>query len=514
MNYKEILDSYRDEVVGTLRELVSFQSVKAAPAGAWPFGEEVQKAYAYMLAKAERDGFDTFNADNYGGHIEWPGAETDERGEIIAAADETLGIPVHLDVVPLGDGWTHDPWGGEDAGEIIYGRGTTDNKGAAACVYYAMKVLKEAGYVPAKNIRLILGLDEETGWSGMDKYLEQASPPDFGFSPDADFPVINGEMGMMVFEIAKKLEPGRESGLFLRSMAGGSAPNMVPDNCRAILVYEDGLSGKGGKSKKSAKRAAQGKDAAARDKVFASVKEAVSDFRGRTGAKISCKGVGSALEVSVHGVSAHGSRPEKGVNAITALMDFLGGIGLANESARDFVDFYNTQIGYETDGKSLGIAMGDGPSGPLIVNTGMIGLSREAAILTVNVRYPVSKKEEDVYDALRPAIDSNGLGVVKISGMAPLYYAPDEPFVGTLLAVYRENTGDTESLPVVMGGGTYARAIPRAVAFGPRFPDDEEVMHQKDEFVSIPSLMKAAHIYADAICRLTQRGSLFGQARP
>ncbi|MCL1895607.1 MAG: Sapep family Mn(2+)-dependent dipeptidase [Clostridiales bacterium] len=505
MIHKGILDGYRDEVAGTLRELVSFKSVQAEPAEGKPFGEEIHRAYMFMLALAGRDGFDTFDAEGYGGHIEWPGAVLDDKGEIEAACEETLGIPVHLDVVPAGDGWTHDPWAGEICDGRIYGRGTADNKGAVAAVYYAMKALKEAGYIPSRNVRLILGLDEESGWDGLDRYFEQAPPPDLGFAPDSDFPIINGEMGMMVFEIAKKFEPGYESGLSLRSVTGGNAPNMVPDRCRAILVYDDGQdSGKGKKSAKK-KAALAEKEAAKRTKAFGLVREAVAGFRGRTGAKLSCKGVGNALEVSAQGVSAHGATPEKGLNAISVLMEFLCALPLANESVRDFVDFYYTAIGHETDGKSLGIAMRDGLSGPLIVNAGMIDLGREAAVLTVNVRYPVSKKEEDVYDALRPALDKNGLGVVKVSGIAPLYYAPDEPFIKTLMEVYQGITGDTESHPIVIGGGTYARAIPHAVAFGPRFPGEEEVMHQKDEYISLDSLMKAAHIYADAILRLTDK---------
>ena len=501
MSYKEILDNYRDEVAGMLRELVSFKSVRAEPVEGRPFGEEVHRVYTYMLSKAEQDGFDAFDAEGYGGHIEWPGALADERGEAIAAANETLGVAVHLDVVPPGDGWSCDPWGGEILDGRIYGRGTADNKGAAVAVYFAMKALKESGYMPAKNVRLIIGLDEESGWSGMDKYLEKTAPPDFGFAPDADFPVINGEKGMLIFEIAKKLEPGHESGLILRSMKGGNAPNMVPDYCRAILVYESGASEKGGKARGKAKE--NEKEKAGRDKAYAFVKEAASEFRNRTNAKVSCKGAGNALELSSEGISAHGANPEKGVNAISILMDFLKGLPIANESARDFVDFYSVRIGHETSGESLGIAMNDGLSGPLIVNAGMIDLSREAAVLTVNVRYPVSKSENDVYDALRPALDENGLGVVKISDIAPLYYAPDEPFIRTLMEVYRDNTGDTESQPIVIGGGTYARAIPRAVAYGPLFPGEKEVMHQKDEYVDMNSLMKAAQIYADVIFRLT-----------
>ncbi|MDR2487372.1 MAG: M20/M25/M40 family metallo-hydrolase, partial [Clostridiales Family XIII bacterium] len=99
--------------------------------------------------------------------------------------------------MPAGEGWHFDPFGGEVAEGRVYGRGTTDNKGAVCAVYMALKALKECGIEPAKNIRLILGLDEETGWRGMGKYLESCGAPSFGFSPDADFPAIHGEMGIL-----------------------------------------------------------------------------------------------------------------------------------------------------------------------------------------------------------------------------------------------------------------------------------------------------------------------------
>jgi succinyl-diaminopimelate desuccinylase len=342
----------------------------------------------------------------------------------------------------------------------------------------------------------------------MDKYFEYIQAPDFGFAPDSDFPVIYAEKGILIFEIAKKLEKNHEPGLCLRSIDGGAAPNMVPDKCRTILVYEDstsggkpaGARGKGKKTKISEK--GSGKEAELRNKAYEHVKEAAKAFNDSS-KTITCKGAGNALEITSKGFSAHGSTPEKGLNAISVMMEFLSRLPLVNESARDFVDFYHTSIGYETDGKGLGIAMEDGISGSLIVNTGVLEMNREAAVLTVNVRYPISKNENDIYSVLMPVLDENGLGVVKQSVLPPLYHQPDEPLIKTLIDVYRENTGDEEGKPIVTGGGTYARSIPNAAAFGPRFPDEEDVMHQKDEYISIDSFMKAAHIYADAIYRLS-----------
>ena len=477
--YKKIIDSNRDEIIAMLQDLVSFESVQSDPLPDAPFGKGVNDVFHHMLDIGEKDGFDVVNVDNYGGHIEWPGIELSEDGSTEIAAKETLGIAVHLDVVPIGEGWSVDPLGGEIVEDKIYGRGTSDNKGAICATYFAMKALRETGFVPRKNIRLILGLDEETGWVGMKKYLEKVDTPDFGYSPDAAFPVINGEMGVLSFEIAKKLQPSHEKGLQLRSIDGGNADNMVPDWAKAIVFDETG-------------------------KGYDKIKQAIEDFKKRTDYKISGNVRGKAFEISTKGISAHGAHPEKGLNAISILMDFLGELDFANESIKEYIDFYINHIAHEVDGKGLGVAMSDSLSGNLVLNVGVISVDKEVAILTINIRYPVSNSDEDVFDALRPLVDKYDFGIVKTKEMAPIYFAPDSEFVETLMSVYRENTGKEKARPFVIGGGTYARAIPNAVAFGPHFPHDKDVAHQKDEFQSISSMMMAAHIYADAIYKLTK----------
>ena len=180
-DYLKLIDEYTDEMIAVLQELVRIRSVEAEPVetlekGLLPFGAGVQEAFEYMLARGEADGFETENVDNYGGHIEFGGYELDEDGE------------------PEGDlsGWKFDPYEGVIEDGKIYGRGTDDDKGATLAAYFAMKALKDSGFVPAKKVRLILGLDEETNWDGMRYYLSKVKAPDFGFTPDADFPAING----------------------------------------------------------------------------------------------------------------------------------------------------------------------------------------------------------------------------------------------------------------------------------------------------------------------------------
>ena len=463
------IEENKAEMISSLSNLISIPSVATDETGAQPFGEGVQKAFAWMLERAETDGFVTYNADNFGGHVDYPG-----KGAGI------VGIVGHLDVVPEGDGWDFEPYGGEVIDGCVCGRGTTDDKGPVIASYYAMKALKQCGFEPDKTIRLILGLDEETKWEGMRYYLSQVpNLPDCGFTPDADFPVISAEMGILVFDLVKKLPEAKGKGIELTSIKGGTAANSVPDYARAVIndTTESG---------------------------YELIKEMVANARKNKGWKINCKGVGKSFEISVEGVSAHGAHPERGVNAISILMEFLGGINFLNDGVADFVSFYNSRIGYDLKGEKIGCHMSDDISGDLVFNVGMIDVDKKTAKLTINVRYPVTCEAEDVYAGLEAAMTEYDLGVVKGKHQWPLHVSDDSALVKTLMDIYAKHTGDTESKPLVIGGGTYARAMDNIVAFGARFPNETELGHQKNERISIDNLMKLAKIYAEAAYELSK----------
>jgi len=474
--YLELIDEYREEMIRSLQELIAIKSVKTEPSGDAPFGAGVQEAFEYMLKKAKQDGFDTENVDNYGGHIEFGGYLYDEEGDMIGTGDEIMGILCHLDVVPEGKDWDYDPFGGEIVDGKIYGRGAIDDKGPTIAAYYAMKALKDAGVVPEKKVRLILGLDEETGWKGMEYYLKRVRHPDFGFSPDGEFPAIHGEKGLLVFDLAKKIgkSPANAKGVALRSMTGGNAPNMVADFARAVIKADS----------------------------YDAVKEKIAEFRKNTGYQINAKGIGKNLEITAQGISSHGARPEKGLNAISVLMKFFDGISLENEDVRDFIDFYNRHIGFNLCGEAIGCGLEDEPSGKLIFNVGMVHIDDESAAITVNIRYPVTMSDEQVYDSILPVVNRFNLGIVKKEHKAPIYIAKDDPMICTLMDVYKKHTGDEQCEPLVIGGGTYARAVKNTVAFGADFPGDPELAHQKNEYITIDNLVKCAKIYADAIFEL------------
>ena len=472
MNWEVFLEKNREDMISALQQVVRVNSEEGesfigADNKVHPFGQGVGEALETTLEIGRSLGFETKNVDNYGGHIDFPGT-----------GEKIMAVIGHLDVVPAGNGWTYPPYGGEIHDGKLYGRGTSDNKGPVISCLYAMKALKDAGYVPSATIRLILGLDEETDWKGMEYYFSKEKRPDLGFTPDADFPLINGEKGMLIFEFAKKFGKNSANGLELRSVKGGNAPNSVADACRAVVNSPD-------------------------TEKYDGIRKLAEAFKEETGYKISCRGMGKSLEITSAGVSAHGAKPCAGLNAISIMMMFLGRLNFVNEEQNDFIDFYNRYIGFCLDGEKLGIKLSDDKSGDLVFNVGMAEMDREAGKFTINIRYPVTFSEDKIYGQMEPILERYDIGLVKLSSKDPLYMEPDSLMVRTLLEIYRKHTGDNDSQPLVIGGGTYARATPGIMAFGALFPGDEDVMHQKDEYIDLDRLMLMTKIYAEAIYKMS-----------
>ena len=463
----QTIDSSRAEMISSLSALISIPSVAVRTEGRQPFGAHVQKAYEQMLSMAEKEGFSIWNADNFGGHFDFRG-----KGSGI------FGIVGHLDVVPEGDGWDFDPYGGEVIDGYICGRGATDDKGPVIASFYAMKALKDCGFVPDKTVRMILGLDEETDWEGMEHYLAFAEEtPDCGFTPDGDFPVIHGEKGILIFDLARKFGRVSGKGMELRSFTGGTAANSVADRARAVILDTTGTG-------------------------YDDVRQLLRQIREERGWKIRSKGIGKSLEITTEGVSAHGARPDQGLNAISMMMDILGALRFVNEEAAQFIQFYNEHIGFDLHGERMDCDLEDTPSGRLVWNTGMIELDQKSVRLTINIRYPVTCDDEDVYRRITEIIDPYDIGIIKGKHELPIYLPADDPMIETMMDIYRRHTGDTESTPLVIGGGTYARAMDHIVAFGARFPDEPELCHQRNEKISADALVKLAKIYAETICVL------------
>ncbi len=360
-----------------------------------------------------------------------------------------FAVLCHLDVVPVGRDWTYDPFGGEVVDGKMYGRGTNDDKGPTMAAYYAMKMLKESGFKPNMTIRMILGTDEETGWRGIKRYFEKEGMPDLGFAPDAEFPLIYAEKGIHMFNAVGDCT-------CIPYFKSGSRYNMVPDSaeCKLNINLE-------------------------------------SEFRAHL-AEFNLEGSITDGLYKIIGKSAHAMDPTKGINACTLLVNFL--------SKHMECDFLNAASNFDTDGTILGVNYMDEEMGPLTMNLGFAHVKNGEYTIGVNNRIPLGW---DKLVELEKQVNSFSK-YVNIENIPLHYISKEDDLIKTLMKSYVKYTGDTINQPITIGGGTYARALTKAVAFGPLMPGREEVAHQKDEFMHLSDLFTACAIYADALHNITK----------
>lgn len=252
-------------------------------------------------------------------------------------------------------------------------------------------------------------------------------------------PLLCDSRGRLEFEIARKLSrgPAGGSGLELRHLSGGITADRVPDKARAVLLYRDAAAA--AKTKGRAKRAmgtsrsavnafvcsAPPRNSAA--EVYEQIRTRLAQYREDTGYHLTAKRVGKSLEILAGGKTFHASDPEKGVNAVAVLLGFLDMLELENDDLHDFVRFYREYIAFDPYGEKLGISCGDEEAGTLTACNSIVSYDRRVIRIRMDVRYPRTVTEEEIYGKLTPLMDENGLGIVKLSRFGPLLPEEEEP---------------------------------------------------------------------------------------
>ncbi|MBW2370453.1 MAG: dipeptidase PepV [Deltaproteobacteria bacterium] len=457
------VDEIREEIIQSTRELIRIKSVREEAADEMPFGPGVAGALAYALGLSEKLGFCPTNLDNM---IGWAD---------VGDSDAHVAVLTHLDVVPEGDGdgWTYPPYGAEIHDNKIYGRGANDDKGALIASLYAVKVLKDLGLPLKTRVRIIFGTAEESGGDGILYYIDREKPPIWGFTPDGAFPIVNAEKGNIIFDLVREFDDEAKGGIRIRSIAGGETVNMVPDYCEAELISE----------KKE------------------TITSAVEAFRESTGYQVSAEVDAEKILVKSVGESGHSGRPDRGKNAVMQLILFLHQLPTVPGGITEMIEFLATRIGMQTDGEDLGIGLSDDISGKLALNVGTMNLDAKRMEIGVNIRFPVKYKADDVIRPLKETVSGRGVVVEGLRFREPLYYPEEHPLIQILKKVYTAQTGEEATL-IAMSGGTYAKAMPNIVAFGPGFPNTTYYAHKPDECIDIDELIKLTKIYAHAIYAL------------
>ena len=458
MNYEKldsIVLSLKDELLADMKRWIAVPSVLSESAGPnAPFGKANREMLDLALETARKYGFEARDVDGYAGDVS------------MGSGEKTLGILCHLDVVPAGDSWTKDPWGAEIEDGKIYGRGTMDDKGPAFAALFGLAAVKASGVETKRRVRLILGCDEECGMGCLHHYNEVEKAPDMCFSPDASYPLVNSEK--MIYNSAYR----KEYASSVRVKAG-TVSNAVPGKAEVFVPVSA-------------------------DEVKAAVaKLNNADFTYNVSA------ADNGANVVITGIAAHASTPEQGKNAFLAAVQLMNELNLPEEDA-DTVAVLWDILKFDCHGESIGIDSTD-DSGRLTTNVGVIewdetGIKR----LTMDIRAPITANGELITEKLRDAFGRANMIETHHGWSDGYYVSPESELVSKLIGVYNARF-NADAKPMAIGGGTYARHLTNAVAFGTEREDEPACIHMADENIRIDHLIEDAKIMADAILALAAK---------
>ncbi len=448
--YETITQHYREDLIENLKKFVAINSVydETTANKSNPFGKGVSEALNFIAKLAQKDGF---NVTNYANKVV----------EITCGEGKNVTILAHADVVPAGTGWNQDPFEVVDHGDRLTGRGVADDKGPLLAAYYAMKAIRDNHMQGDYQIRFIVGGNEESGSAGVEYYFKtlKKPQPDFGFSPDAEYPLIFAEKGIINFEVKKKVICKH-----LHSIKGGVAANSVIEKCVVVLDSDDDF-----------------------------IKYVV-DNHFDVDYEADDK---DHYIVTFHGKAAHGATPEEGVNAGMLALKACAKY-FTNKDLLDVYTKYSNMQGYGLEAYGISEEMGHNT-----LNVGLINYEDNQFSMTVNFRYVDTCKPEQLKASIKSV--SKPFAVEFLGESKLLYYPKDSVLVSTLLKVYQEEVGDNREEPKAIGGGTYAKEADNIVAFGMEFPGWNSYMHSPGEQVRKSDLFKSISIYARAIAELGKK---------
>ncbi len=435
------MEKYFDDVVNSVAEILKYDSSLKPAEDGYPFGKETADCLQYFLSLAEQMGFETHNYDNY-------------VGEVVFGSGKEFAVLAHLDVVPAGNGWKYPPFGGvinddvSDGGVTgmkIWGRGAMDDKGPAMVCLYCLKALKDEGFVPKRKIKLIVGCNEECGWKCIEHYNQVAVMPEEGFTPDADFPAIYAEKGILHFTASFKLTDPP-----VTALKAGERANMVCDEAEAFLTRKAG--------------------------------NKLSHYKNPiAGTRFSYDNTTNILRV--HGKSAHGSTPDMGANALQALLCFFSTF---DEDCKKAYDLLYADV--------TGLREMEDETGKLTMSANVASFKDGVLTVQTDIRFPSTHKKEEIFEKL----DGYGAEYTIDNYQAPLYNDPNGKLISTLMSVYNKAMGRDER-PIAIGGGTYARALKCGCGFGPELCGEEATIHQANEYVTFDRIRLMSEIYYDAL---------------
>ena len=428
-----------------LNALVAIPSVQGGSTPDAPYGEEPLACLKEFLFQAEALGFSVSLEDQRMGEVH------------LGEGTPGLAILGHLDVVP---GWTdgkYPPYQLSKEGGVYYGRGVIDDKGPMVSALFALYYFLEQGISLEMPVMLLAGTDEENGSSDLEYYRKHHPLPSMVITPDASYPVINGEKGLLRFLLQRK-----ESQTYLSEVTGGEVINGVPQKAKAEFVF---------------------------------IPPFWNDLPDQIGEVHFSK---NGQTYTATGKNAHASTPELGENALTAMWQALAQTLPAGKEKHLFQDLATLFPHGKTGGEGFDVACSDPISGRLTLNPGFCKIWGGLAEIFCDVRFPLDRNAKEMLVEFTRKAAEYRFVLTPLLQEEPHYTPEDSHLVSTLLKVYREHTGN-EGRCIAIGGGTYVHNIPGGVAFGMERDGYDYHMHAVDERLPVQELVDNTVLYIKAI---------------
>ena len=415
---------------------------------------------------------------------------------------EEFGILTHADVVPvvadewvLEDGTRLDPFKLTRVGGNLYGRGSIDDKGSIATVLYAMKAVKDSGLPLSRTIRLMIETTEETGGDAMKYYRTKTELPEYNIVLDSKYPAVVAEKGSGALRTSFPLQDAPAGFTYIAAMAGAASTNAVPQTATARL---------------------QGGDLAA---VAARLNAAKAAFITKYAPQGGSFGIdvvqdASAVQIKVTGTSAHGSRPEEGVNPLPRLALFLreSGVSVATTGYANAVRYIAELYGTDYLGRTIGLAYGDDFMGPLTMSPNLVREKDGMVDVLVNVRMPRGRTPDALVHATKVKVNdwaAQASVPVIIDHQQGNWMArdPKGAWLSTLLNTFGDTTG-LPAQPVSTAGSTTAKLMPNAINFGPAMPGKKYTAHNAKEFKEVVDLDADMQMFTEMLVRIGNLGQM------
>jgi len=417
------------------------------------------------------------------------GLDFEDHGYVIIVglgnSKERVGIITHGDVQPANPvKWEKSPFELDltsQPGKLI-GRGTEDDKGPISTAMYAMKAIKDKNIILKKRLELYVYMAEESDWEPLKEFIKHNSLPQTNITIDASYPAVIAEKGWGMLKMTFPKNIINSNKPYLSAFTGGLFGSQIPEDAQVVIENANPFIVNNIK------------------KIAAKHPKIKYDYQWNN----------KQLTIIALGKSAHSSKPEEGLNAITHLAEILSFKHWPNSESGALVNFINDNLGTGLYGEKFGeISYEDAFMGKMTVSPTVLKQLDDGIQLNINIRRPKGKMTDVLKLEIRQVLAKwqakNSVTLLDLeSDIEEPFVQTNAPHIDTLLNVFSHFTGVKNPQPISIGGGTNSRLFPNAISFGPSMPNAEYTGHSEHEFITMEQFKLNLKMYTAVMIELAK----------